>query len=53
MLISGVKLATISSGWTYSEAIERKEGLECTRSARLGPSGVGRPRVVGRRESEG
>ena len=34
-------------------AIERKEGLECTRSARLGPSGVGRPRVVGRREGEG
>ena len=33
-------------------AIERKEGLECTRSARLGPSGVGRPRVVGQREGE-
>ena len=53
MLISWVKLATISWGWTYSEAIERKEGLECTRSARLGPSGVGMPRVVGRREGEG
>ena len=50
MLISWVKLATIR---TYSEAIERKEGLECTRSARLGPSGVGRPRVVGQREGEG
>ena len=32
--------------------IERKEGLECTRSARLGPSGVGKPRVVGRREGD-
>ena len=30
-----------------------KRGLECTRSARLGPSGVGRPRMVGRREGEG
>ena len=27
-----------------------KRGLECTRSARLGPSGDGRPRVAGRRE---
>ena len=34
-------------------ASERKEGLECTRSTRLGPSGVGRPRVVGRKEGEG
>ena len=31
-------------------AREINEGLECTRSARLGPSGVGRPSVVGRRE---
>ena len=34
-------------------ATERKEGLERARSARLGPSGVGSPRVVGRRGGEG
>ena len=42
-------LPSIGGGLTV-RAIERKEGLECTRSARLGPSGVGRPTVVGRRE---
>ena len=45
-------LPSVWGGLTV-RAIERKEGLECTRSARLGPCGVGRPRVVGRRESDG
>ena len=45
-------LPSVGDGLTV-KAIERKEGLECTRSAKLGPSGVGRPRVVERRESEG
>jgi len=45
-------LPSVGGGLTV-RAIERKEGLECTRSARLGPSGVGRPRVVGRRKGEG
>ena len=38
-------LPSVGGGLTV-KAIEREEGLECTRSARLGPSGVGRPRVV-------
>ena len=39
-------LPSVGGGLTV-RAIERKEGLECTRSARLGgPSGVGRPREV-------
>ena len=45
-------LPSVGGGLTV-KATERKEGLECTRSARLGPSGIGRPRVVGRRENEG
>ena len=45
-------LPPVGGGLTV-RAIERKEGLECTRSAGLGPSGVGRPRVVERREGEG
>ena len=45
-------LPSVGVGITVKE-IEREEGLECTRSARLRPSGVGRPRVVGRREGEG
>ena len=45
-------LTSVWGGLTV-RAMERKEGLESTRSARLGPSGVGRPRVVGRREGEG
>ena len=45
-------LPSVGGGLTV-RAIKRKKELECTRSARLGPSGVGRPRVVGRREGEG
>ena len=45
-------LPSVGGGLTV-RAIERKEGLECTRRARLGPKGVGRPRVVGRRKGEG
>ena len=43
-------LPSVGDGLTV-KAIERKEGLECARSARLGPSGVGRPRVVGRKKA--
>ena len=48
-------LPSVGGGLTV-RAIERKEGLdslECTRCARLGPSGVGRPRVVEWREGDG
>ena len=45
-------LPSVGGGPTV-RAIERKVGLECKRKARLGPSGVGRPRVVGWREGGG
>ena len=45
-------LPSVGGGLTVRSR-ERKEGLECAKSARLGPSGVGRPRVVERREGEG